>query len=120
VHYYTPYTFAGLTEDASWGKMRPTWGSDADVAELNRLFDAMGDFCMRNDIPAFVGEFAVTGKKEPESRKRWMLAVARAAMKRKMVPVLWEVGGDIQRGYPYYPDRTLRDTLVELRAPPAR
>jgi endoglucanase len=119
VHYYTPSTFTILTEDASWGKMQSTWGSDADVAELTRLFNAMRDFCTRNDIPAFIGEFAVSGKKEPESRKRWMLAVARAAMARRMVPVLWEVGSDIQRGYPYYPDRTLRDTLVELLAPSA-
>jgi hypothetical protein len=50
-------TADGLTEDASWGKMSPTWGSASDVAELDRLFDMMGDFCTRNDLPAFVGEF---------------------------------------------------------------
>lgn len=26
VHYYTPWTFCGLTEDASWGKMMYFWG----------------------------------------------------------------------------------------------
>jgi hypothetical protein len=45
-------------------------------------------------------------------------AVARAAIARKMVPVLWETGGDIMRKPPYYPDRTLRDTLIELATPP--
>ena len=117
VHYYTPYAFAGLAQDASWGRMQPTWGSDADVAELDRLFDAMQAFCTRNDLPAFVGEFAVDGSKEPASRKRWMLAVARAAIARRMVPVLWEKGGDIMRSPPFYPDRTLRDTLLELQQP---
>ncbi len=28
VHYYTPWTFCGLTEDASWGKMMYFWGDD--------------------------------------------------------------------------------------------
>ena len=36
VHYYTPWAFAGMAEDASWGKAQRTWGSASDVAELNR------------------------------------------------------------------------------------
>ncbi len=39
VHYYTPWQFVGLSEDASWGKMIPTWGSADDVKQLNELFD---------------------------------------------------------------------------------
>ena len=39
VHYYTPPTFAILEEDADWGKMRPTWGTDSDFAELKRYMD---------------------------------------------------------------------------------
>ena len=35
----TPPTFAILEEDANWGKMRPTWGTDNDFAELNRYMD---------------------------------------------------------------------------------
>ncbi len=31
VHYYTPYTFAGLEKDESWGKMRTTWGTDQRI-----------------------------------------------------------------------------------------
>ena len=27
VHYYTPWQFVGLSEDAGWGKMIPTWGT---------------------------------------------------------------------------------------------
>ena len=88
VHYYTPWQFAGMTKDESWGKMAATWGSVADVAELNRLFDAMQGFCRRNDLPAFIGEFGVTDQKETPSRVRWMTAVAEAALNRKMVPVL--------------------------------
>ena len=111
VHYYTPWQFAGMTEDASWGKMQPTWGSEKDVAELNRLFDAMQAFCARNDLPAFIGEFGVTDKKEAASRVRWMSAVVKGALSRKMVPVLWDTGGDLSRHPPYTASAALREAL---------
>ena len=114
VHYYTPWQFVGMTEDASWGKMQPTWGSDSDVAELERLFDLMQGFTQRNDIPAFVGEFGATEKKEAASRVRWMTAVAQASLKRKMVPVLWDTGGDISRKPPYAASPVLQLTLTTL------
>jgi endoglucanase len=116
VHYYTPWKFVGLTEDAGPQKMQPTWGSPADVAELNRLFDAMQEFCARNDLPAFIGEFGVTQKKETPSRVRWMSAVAKAALTRKMVPVLWETGGDISRQPPYAATPALRQVMQTLPA----
>jgi len=115
VHYYTPWTFAGMTEDASWGKMQPTWGSESDVAELSRLFDRMQDFSRRNDIPVFMGEFAPTFRKEQASRVRWMLAVSQGALLRKMVPVLWETGEDISRRPPYSPSPALSEVLQKLR-----
>ncbi len=63
VHYYTPYQFCGLTEDAPWGKMLTTWGSADEVKQLNQLFDKMADFCTKHDIPAFIGEFGVTERR---------------------------------------------------------
>jgi endoglucanase len=115
VHYYTPWQFVGMTEDASWGKMQPTWGTRADIAELNRLFDLMREFCKRNDLPAFIGEFGVTDKKETASRVRWMSAVLEAARARGMVPVLWDTGGDISRRPPYAPSPALSEVLQKLR-----
>jgi endoglucanase len=114
VHYYTPWRFAGMTKDESWGKVRPTWGGTGDVAELNRLFDAMQDFCKRNDLPAIVGEFGVTDQKERPSRVRWMQAVAQAALSRGMVPVLWDTGGDISRRPPHAPSPALSEVLGKL------
>jgi endoglucanase len=115
VHYYTPWPFVGMTEDASWGKMAPTWGSESDQAELNRLFDLMSEFCKQNDMPAFIGEFGVTTKKESESRVRWMSAVIHAALSRKMVPVLWETGGDISRHAPYAANAALVQVLHDAK-----
>src|SRR5581483_3015904 len=46
IHYYTPWQFVGLNEDASWGKMLPTWGNAGDVKQLNELFDMLNQFCI--------------------------------------------------------------------------
>lgn len=116
VHYYTPWSFAGMIRDEAWSKVQRTWGSDADVAELQRLFDALQEFCTRNDIPAFVGEFGVVDSKEQPSRVRWMTAVAQAALARKMVPVLWDTGGDLKRAPPYGASPALVEVLQALRA----
>jgi endoglucanase len=110
VHYYTPWQFCGMTEDADWGKMMRTWGSADDVNELDRLFDMMQGFCGKNDIPAFIGEFGVVKTKESASRVRWMSAVAHAAVSRKMVPVLWDTGGEVSRREPY----AASDELVQM------
>jgi endoglucanase len=100
VHYYTPWAFAGMDRDEGGQKMQSTWGSYADAAELNRLFDRMGDFSHRKDIPVFLGEFAPNPVKDHASRVRWMLAVAQGALTRQMVPILWETGADISREPP--------------------
>jgi endoglucanase len=117
VHYYTPWAFAGMDADAAGRKAQPTWGSADDVAELNRLFDVLQEFCTRNDLPAFIGEFGVTPRKEAASRVRWMSAVAQAALSRKMVPVLWETGGDIARRPPYAASPALRQVMQALTDP---
>ena len=114
VHYYTPYQFCGLTEDAPWGKMLPTWGTPADVKQLEDLFDAMKEFSTSNDIPAFIGEFGVTNKKESASRIRWMSAVMNAAISRKMVPVLWDTGTDVSRLGPYSASDDLAQSLRNI------
>jgi len=115
VHYYTPWQFVGMTEDATWGKMAPTWGSSNDIQELDRLFDMMREFCSKNDIPAFIGEFSVSEKKESASRIRWMSAVVDAALSRKMVPVLWDTGNDMSRHPPYEPKPDLLQVLSRSR-----
>ena len=118
VHYYTPYQFCGLTEDADWGKMMPTWGTPDDVKQLDELFDQMQGFCTRNALPAFIGEFGVASSKESASRVRWLSAVFNAALGRKMVPVLWDTGHDVSRHEPYAASPDLQQTLRNLIRPP--
>jgi endoglucanase len=101
VHYYTPFQFCGLVQDADWAKVKSTWGSPEDTNQLDQLFDMMSAFSDRNDIPVFIGEFGVTTKRESASRVRWMSAVTKAARSRRMVPVLWDTGADVSRRAPY-------------------
>ncbi|HEY5809309.1 MAG TPA: glycoside hydrolase family 5 protein [Povalibacter sp.] len=111
VHYYTPYQFCGLAEDADWGKVQPTWGSAADAKQLEKLFDMMNSFSSRNGIPVFVGEFGVTTQRESASRIRWMSAVVRATQSRRMIPVLWDTGSDVSRRAPYAASPELMEVL---------
>jgi len=115
VHYYTPWQFCGLTEDASWGKMMSTWGSPSDVAELGRLFGMIGEYSVRADVPVFVGELGASHEKEPASRVRWTSAVIAAARSRRMVPVLWDTGHDVSRHAPYAPSAVLEEVLRNTR-----
>jgi endoglucanase len=118
VHYYTPWQFCGMTEDADWGKMMSTWGGADDVKQLEKLFDMMNGFCTKNNIPAFLGEYAVVTTKDPASRIRWTSAVTNASIARKMVPALWDTGSEVSRHPPYAASPELLQTLRNLVHPP--
>jgi hypothetical protein len=77
----------------------------------------MQDFCTRNDMPAFIGEFGVTAKKESASRVRWMSAVMNGARSRKMIPALWDTGEAISRHEPYTVSPDLLETLRNMTRP---
>lgn len=42
---------------------------------------------------------------------RWTNSVFNAALKRKMIPVLWDTGGAVSRREPYAPTRELLEML---------
>jgi endoglucanase len=119
VHYYTPWQFCGLTEDADWGKMMSTWGTPDNVKELDKLFDKMSDFATRNDAPVFIGELGVVANKESASRVRWLSAVWNGAIARKMIPVLWDTGEAVSRHDPYTPSADLVQSLRAIARPAA-
>jgi endoglucanase len=115
VHYYTPWPFAGMTHDETWGKMRPTWGTPGDIAELKGQFDKMAAYSEKNDIPVFVGEFAPAYGKDPASRTKWIVSVGAVALGRGMVPVFWEIGQDVSRRPPFALSPELNLALEKLR-----
>jgi endoglucanase len=115
VHYYTPWPFVGMEHDESWGKMTMTWGDAHDLAELKEQMDKMEAYSKEKDIPVFIGEFGATNKKDSRSRMKWMLAVALSAQARDMVPVLWDIGGDVTRSPPFNLSPELSFVLKEVQ-----
>ena len=108
VHYYTPYTFAGLEKDESWGKARPTWGTQADFAELDANMQKLKPRFLDQGIPVIVGEYGATLKtKEPESVRRYILSVTEKVYNLGMCPMLWDPGTHFNR-------RTLEFNDLEL------
>jgi endoglucanase len=102
IHYYDPYTFTLMEEPASWGSPVARWGSDAEKQALEAQFIKLGTCSTSKKIPVILGEFAVTRgqnvMRESASRVSWMQSVAKAALSRGIVPVLWDTGTDINRG----------------------
>jgi len=94
VHYYTPATFAILTEDVSWGKAQSTWGSEAELKELEKYMNMMQTQFVDKGIPVIIGEYGCpTENKEIESVRLFLSSVCREAYTRGMCPVLWSTPG---------------------------
>lgn len=76
VHYYTPWNFCGLTEDASWGKMfyywgkgnhsttddtrNATWGEESD---MDHYLSLMKTKFIDKGIPVIIGEYGAFRRK---------------------------------------------------------
>lgn len=92
VHYYIPSTFAILEKDASWGKAQTEWGSESDVAELNKYMDMMKTNFVDKGIPVIIGEYGTSTKnKTPQMVRKYLSSVCEAGYTRGMCPVLWDI-----------------------------
>ncbi len=95
VHYYTPSTFAILTEDTDWGKAASTWGTAAEFDELITNMDMLEKSFVDKGIPVIIGEYGCpTLNKDPESVRLFISSVCKEAYTRDMCPVLWSVTGE--------------------------
>ena len=99
VHYYTPVGFAILEDkDESWAKCRSTWGTEEDYKELEGWMDMMKEGYADKGIPVIIGEYGCPSKgKEPESVRRCLSSVCKAAYERGLCPVLWATPRDGER-----------------------
>lgn len=112
VHYYNPWTFCGLEEDASWGKMAYFWGpykvegsdrnaTSGDEAEMKSLFAKMKTQFVDKNIPVILGEYGAmvrTGlganqEAHDKSRGYYDEVVTREAKNYGLVPFFWDGGG---------------------------
>ena len=98
IHYYTPYTFAGLEHDESWGKARPTWGTKEDFAELDANMQKLKVRFLGQGVPIILGEYGATLKgKDPESVRTYIMSVANKVYRMGMCPMLWDPGSHFNR-----------------------
>lgn len=102
VHYYTPSTLCILDKDADWGKAKITWGSEEDIAELDRNVNMLKERFTDNGIPVIVGEYGCFGNnKTREIRESWMLDVSSRMYGIGACPILWDTAGDEYNRYSY-------------------
>ncbi len=95
VHYYNPSTLTILDKDATWGKAKTTWGSESDLAELNRCVDLLKTTFIDNGIPVIVGEYGCFGKnKTRDTIESYLLDVSSSMYNAGACPILWDTAGD--------------------------
>lgn len=116
VHFYDPYPFTLMEQDADWGKIFWYWGADNHVsgsprnatwgeeAHVKQQFALMKTAYVDKGIPVILGEYAamkrtVTSNQEAHDKSRgyWNEVVTREAKKHGIVPFHWETGGAINR-----------------------
>jgi endoglucanase len=114
VHYYTPYQFCLMKEDADWGKVFYYWGkgnhsttdmdhnathSEEDVLDKN--FESMKTKFVDKGIPVIIGEYGaykrgneVVGKKNQElhnaSVEAYHRCVIKSALSKGIIPYFWD------------------------------
>ena len=139
VHYYSPYPFCLMTEDASWGKMAYYWGSPyhsstdqtrnltwGEEVDVDKSFQLVKAKFTDKGIPVILGEFGTIKRDKNnvpnyelhlESRKYYNNYVVYTAIKYGIVPVYWDNGwidfGIIDRNTGAIIDKDVVDGLMQ-------
>jgi endoglucanase len=128
VHFYTPFNFALMAKDESWGKQAYYWGSgfhsttdtehnatSGEEAKVDELFGLMKRQFVDKGIPVVMGEFAamrrdnLTGeqlKLHQASRAYYLQYVTRQALANGMLPFFWDSGALNNHGSGIFDRRT--------------
>jgi len=135
VHYYTPYQFTLMNEDASWGRMFYYWGkgnhsvmdvtrnsSWGEEAEMDRLLGLMKTKFIDKGIPVIIGEFGAY-KRDLASPSDAALNAAsveyfyryfvNSAVTKGMIPFCWDINkGLFDRATGAVLDRGVMDAML--------
>ena len=114
VHFYGPYNFVMMTEDADWGYMAYYWGKNNHLAGSNhnatwgeeawvqQELRKMRTKYTSKGIPVIIGEYGAIYRTMPEgesqekhdaSYRDWYKAVTRYAINNGCVPMVWDTNG---------------------------
>lgn len=102
VHYYTPSTFCILSEDASWGKVKNSWGTKQDYNLMKGFFSKMKPF-VDQGYGVVIGEYGVAFKKDgtlKEGYDLWMKNVVDLCEEYNYCPLLWDCNGLFKKTAP--------------------
>lgn len=104
-HSYDPYPF-GLVGPG-------TYGSDADISTTKTKFDQVAAWCVKNNMPAILGEYGYMKNCDYNSRMCAYATVVDQALAHGIPPFAWDDGGD----FPIYNRTTgafneIKDILI--------
>lgn len=91
VHDYTPIDFAWYDDDKS--PRRVTWGTEADKANLDAIFNRLDKRFVSKGIPVIVGEFDSDNKNNTSERAKHAGYYVTAAAAKGIVCFWWDSGG---------------------------
>jgi len=132
IHYYTPYQFCLMEEDAEWGKIfyywgeghhsdvepdrNATWGEESDV---DNYFDLMKKKFVDNGIPVIMGEYGAYRRNTPaeldkhnDAVDHWITYITQNAIANGLKPFWWDTGGALDRANYTVKDQRTIDALV--------
>jgi endoglucanase len=133
VHYYSPYNFCLMSEDADWGKRFFYWGAgnhstiepehnanwgeeDYVIAEFSKVKTKFSD----NGIPLILGEYGAWRRTEPLDMEKhnasvdyWASYVTEQAIAHGIRPFWWDTGGLISRSTNEVKDQRTVDALMQ-------
>lgn len=89
-HNYDPQGFTA--NDATWTTMTDEWGSDAEKAYFDELFQRLSRFSKEQGAPLIIGEFGACYKGNESSRKLYAEYFVKAARERGIKCFWWDTG----------------------------
>ncbi len=96
IHYYTPSTFAILTEDADWGKCKYTWGTESEIAFAEKEISMLDDKFTNKGIPVIMGEYGCPlVNKDMDSVYKYLTIIPKIAYDHQICPILWDTTGNV-------------------------
>jgi endoglucanase len=95
-HYYAPmeFTHQGSPWVPQYKLTHRNWGSDDDIAQLDKDFDAVKAWSDKWNRPIYLGEFGAYETAPMDGRIRYDAAVARAAEARGFAWAYWQFDKD--------------------------
>lgn len=136
IHYYTPYQFTLMTQDASWGKIFYYWGKDyhsknditrnaswREESDVEKYFGLMKTKFVDKGITVILGEYHAMKRKNLRgdnlalhlaSVKYWHRYITGSAISHGLIPFYWDTNmGLFNRSTGAIVDRELLNAIMQ-------